>query len=76
MYDLPCSSYVAESDGLMLAFRHNRECDAKLWFGELALNGFEQFIFNDEIMVPPIFDSYDDFIDHSWPEFVQDNSYM
>ena len=25
----------------MLAFRHNRECDSKLWFGEIALNGFE-----------------------------------
>ena len=61
---------------MMLAFRHNRECDSKLWFGEIALNGFEQFIFNDEIMMPPIFDAYDDFIDHSWPEFVQDNSYM
>ena len=55
----------------MLAFRHR-----KLWFGELALDGFEQYIFNDEIMMPPLFDSYDDFVDHSWPEFVQDNSYM
>ena len=33
----------------MLAFRHNRECDSKLWFGEMALNGFEQYIFNDEL---------------------------
>ena len=61
---------------MMLAFRHNSECDRKLWFGELALDGFEQFVFNDDIMMPPLFDSYDDFVDHSWPEFVQDNSYM
>ena len=58
-----------------LVFRHNRECDSKLWFGELALNGFEHFIFNDEIMDPPMFDSYDDFINHSWPVFVEDNSF-
>ena len=58
-----------------LMFRHNKECDNKLWFGELALGGFEQFIFNDEIMVPPLFDAYDDFINHSWPVFVEDNSY-
>ena len=31
-------------------FSHNRDCDNNLWFGELALNGFEQFIFNDEIV--------------------------
>ncbi len=56
-------------------FRHNHECDAKLWFGELALDGFEQFIFNDEIMEPVLFNAYDDFINHAWPEFVEDNSY-
>lgn len=60
----------------MLMFSHNRECDNKLWFGELALNGFEQFVFNDDIVSPPIFDDYDDFVNHSWPEFVQDNSFM
>ena len=60
----------------MLMFSHNRECDAKLWFGELALNDFEQFILNDEIIEPPLFDAYDDFINHSWPEFVEDNSFM
>ena len=57
-------------------FSHNRECDNKLWFGELALNGFERFIFHDETMMPPLFDSYDDFIIHDWPEFVEDNSFM
>lgn len=56
-------------------FRRNRECDTKLWFGELALDGFEEFIFNDEIMGPPLFDAYEDFIDHSWPVFVEDNSF-
>ena len=45
--------------------KHNRECD----------NGFEQYIFNDDIMDPVLFDSYDDFIIHSWPVFVEDNSY-
>ena len=60
----------------MLMFSHNRECDSKLWFGEIALNGFEQFIFNDDIEQPPLFDSYDDFVNHSWPEFVEDNSFM
>ena len=55
--------------------KHNRECDSKLWFGEIALNGFEQYIFNDDIMDPVLFDSYDDFIIHSWPVFVEDNSY-
>ena len=60
----------------MLMFSHNRECDSKLWFGEIALNDFEQFIFNDEIEQPPLFDAYDDFVNHSWPEFVEDNSFM
>ena len=55
--------------------RHNHECDAKLWFGEIALNGFEENIFTDDIMGPPLFDAYDDFINHSWPLFVEDNSY-
>ena len=59
-----------------LMFSHNRDCDNKLWFGEIALNGFERFIFNDEIMIPPLFDSYDDFVNHDWPEFVEDNSFM
>ncbi len=59
-----------------LMFSHNRDCDNKLWFGEIALNGFERFIFNDEIMIPPLFDSYDDFVKHDWPEFVEDNSFM
>ena len=52
-----------------MLFRHNHECDKKLWFGEIALGGFEQYIFNDEIMVPPLFDN------HAWPVFVEDNSY-
>ncbi|MBQ7151022.1 MAG: hypothetical protein IJR94_02065 [Synergistaceae bacterium] len=60
----------------MWVFSHNRNCDNKLWFGELALNGFEQFVFNDEIVQPPIFNTYDDFVEHSWPEFVEDNSFM
>ena len=60
----------------MLIFSHNRDCDSKLWFGEIALNGFEQFVFNDEIEIPPLFDAYDDFVIHSWPEFVEDNSFM
>ncbi len=58
-----------------LVFKHNRECDANMWFGELALNGFEHFVFNDEIMEPPMFDTYDDFINHAWPVFVEDNSF-
>ena len=58
-----------------MLFRHNHECDKKLWFGEIALGGFEQYIFNDEIMVPPLFDAYDDFVNHAWPVFVEDNSY-
>ena len=71
------SSDTRESDdGKMLAFKHNRECDNKLWFGEIALNGFEQYILTDDIMMPSLFDSYDDFVDHTWPEFVQDNSFM
>ncbi|MBQ6776399.1 MAG: hypothetical protein IJP53_08080 [Synergistaceae bacterium] len=60
----------------MLMFSHNRDCDNKLWFGELALNGFERFIFNDETMMPPLFDTYDDFVNHDWAEFVEDNSFM
>ena len=58
-----------------LMFRHNHECDVKLWFGELALDGFEQNVFNDYIMEPALFDSYDDFVNHSWPLFVEDNAY-
>lgn len=60
---------------MSLLYRRNHECDNKLWFGEVALDGFEQDIFNDEIMIPPLFDSYDDFVNHAWPEFVEDGSY-
>ncbi len=60
----------------MLKFTHNRECDNKLWLGEIALNGFEQYILTDEIMLPPLFDSYSDFVEHSWPEFVEDSLYQ
>ena len=60
---------------MSLLYRRNHECDTKLWFGEVALDGFEEFIFNDEIMIPPLFDSYDDFVNHAWPEFVEDGSY-
>ena len=73
---MPSCGDIREGELAVLAFKHNRECDSKLWFGELALNGFEQFVLNDEIMLPSLFDSYDDFVEHSWPEFVQDNSYM
>ena len=59
-----------------LMFSHNRDCDNKLWFGELALNGFEHFVFVDNTMQPPLFDSYDDFINHDWFEFVEDSSFM
>lgn len=57
-------------------FSHNRECDNNLWFGEVALEGFEENIFNDDIMQPPLFDFYDDFINHSWSDFVADESFM
>ena len=60
----------------MLMFSHNRDCDSHLWFGELALNGFEQFVLNDNIVMPHLFDAYDDFVNHSWAEFVEDNSFM
>lgn len=60
----------------MLKYSHNRHCDNKLWFGEVALNDFEEFIMTDDIMIPPLFDSYSDFVEHSWPEFVEDNAYM
>ena len=60
---------------MSMLFRHNHECDKKMWFGEIALGGFEQFIFNDDIMIPPLFDAYDDFVNHSWPVFVEDSSY-
>ena len=61
---------------MTLKFSHNIDCDNKLWFGEVALNDFEQYILTDDIMIPPLFDSYNDFVEHSWPEFVEDNSYM
>lgn len=60
----------------MLMFTHNRECDNKLWFGELALEGFEQYVFNDYIVEPALFDSYDDFINSDWSSFVSDSAFM
>ena len=60
----------------MLMFSHNRECDNKLWFGELALGKFEQNIFNDYIIEPPLFDSYDDFVSSAWPSFISDSAFM
>ena len=59
-----------------LTFSHNRECDNKLWFGSLALDGFEKFVFVDDTMDPPLFDSYDNFINHDWYEFIEDSSFM
>lgn len=58
-----------------LMFSHNHECDNKLWFGEVALDGFERFVFIDETMEPQLFDAYDDFIKHDWYEFVEDSSF-
>lgn len=55
--------------------KHNHACDTNLWFGEIALNGFEENIFTEDIMGPPLFDAYDDFINHGWPLFVEDSSY-
>ena len=54
-----------------LMFSHNRDCDNKLWFGEIPLNGFERFVFVDDTMQPPLFDSYDDFINHDWFFYVK-----
>ncbi|MBR2209186.1 MAG: hypothetical protein IJ859_10310 [Synergistaceae bacterium] len=59
-----------------LMFSHNQNCDNKLWFGSVALDGFERFVFIDETMQPSLFDSYDDFINHDWYEFVEDCSFM
>lgn len=67
---------IKESEHDMLKFSHNRYCDNKLWFGEIALNQFEEYIMTDDIMLPPLFDAYSDFVEHSWPEFVEDNSFM
>ena len=58
-----------------MIFSHNRNCDAMHWFGELPLNRFEEFVFNDDIMQPPIFDVYDEVITHSWPAFIMENSF-
>ena len=58
-----------------LKFSHNRDCDNKLWLGEVALNNFEQYILTDDIMFPPLFDSYNNFVEHSWPDFVEDSLY-
>ncbi len=54
---------------------HNRSCDSKHWFGELSLNKFEEFVFNDDIMNPPLFEAYDEVITHSWPTFIIENSF-
>ena len=59
-----------------LMFSHNHNCDNKLWFGSVALGGFERFVFIDETMQPALFDSYDDFIDHDWYDFIEDSSFM
>ena len=60
----------------MLMFSHNRDCDNKLWFGELALNEFEENVFHDDILIPPLFDKYDDFVNNAWPDFIADSSFM
>lgn len=73
---MPVSRDIEEAEVIMYVFKHNGNCDAKLWFGEVALKGFEETIFNDYIMMPPLFEAYDDFVSHTWPEFVEDNSYM
>lgn len=58
-------------------FSHNKNCDNKFWFGELSLKGFEEFIFNDNIMKPPLNDAYyDEVIEHSWPGFIIDSAFM
>ena len=57
-------------------FSRNRDSSNKLWFGEVALDGFERFVFIDETMEPPLFDTYDNFIEHDWFEFVEDSAFM
>ena len=59
----------------MLMFSHNHECDAKHWFGEVALKGFEEYILSDDIIEPVVFNSYEDFIDHSWSDFISDSAF-
>ncbi len=59
----------------MAVLSHNRGCDARHWFGELSLNKFEQYVLNDDIMQPPLFDAYDEVITHSWSAFIIDNSF-
>ena len=59
----------------MLMFAHNHECDARHWLGEVALDDFEEFILTDDIIEPAVFDSYDDFIDHNWSDFVSENAF-
>ena len=59
----------------MSVYSHNRDCDAKHWFGEMQLKKFEEFILNDDIMQPPLFDSYDEVSTHTWPAFIIENSF-
>ncbi len=66
---------VKEGGHMALKISHNIECDNKLWLGEVALNDFEEYILTDDIMIPPLFDSYSDFIEHSWSDFVEDSLY-
>ncbi|MBQ9595862.1 MAG: hypothetical protein IJR35_08395 [Synergistaceae bacterium] len=59
----------------MLMFSHNRECDNKHWFGEVALEAFEDYILVDDIIEPLVFNSYEDFIDHNWSDFVSNSAF-
>ena len=53
-------------------YSHNRACDAEHWVGEIAMNGFEEFVLIDDIMNTPTFETYEEAIENFWPLFIED----
>lgn len=51
-------------------YSHNRGCDAKHWFGEVSLGGFEEYVFIDDLLDITPLTSYEEAIENFWPLFI------
>ena len=55
-------------------YSRNKSCDTEHWVGEIAMDGFEEFVFIDGIMELPALESYEEAIENFWPLFIEDMS--
>lgn len=60
----------------MPVYSRNKFCDEGNWMGEQALDGFEEFVFVDDLMDIAPFESYEEAIENFWPAFTAEASIL